>query len=336
MSSFVVSILNDDFYSKITESFAFQRLKNISFLGAINYAWPCARSVKSLEKTRYMHSLHVASLAKYISDKRNLDKETEKHVVTAALLHDIGHSPLSHSIEPAFKHSWGIEHHQIGREIILGKREIGKNLFRTLNRNLNINSILDLIDGTGQESSGDMFISPINIDTIDGITRSYNLLSNSKAKTYCPIKIAYASFLKKDNETEKTLDDFWNLKNSIYNLFISEDRGIKSDLICQIYFKENKSTFNQSDWLETEKNWRKKHSKLFELLEQVKSNKINLHNLEERELTITKRTYQINTSATLQKHSNSIYERYLCKKHEKNYTFPLQKITSSFQGSLFP
>ena len=47
--SLVNQISEDPFYSKIIKTDAFQRLKHISFLGAINYTSPCYNQ-KSIEK----------------------------------------------------------------------------------------------------------------------------------------------------------------------------------------------------------------------------------------------------------------------------------------------
>ncbi|MBP9675049.1 MAG: HD domain-containing protein [Bacteriovoracaceae bacterium] len=81
----------------------FQRLRNIKQLGLSEYAFPGA------SHTRYLHSIGVMFLAGKIFDlifnkhpeyKQNKDllklKETLK---LAALLHDIGHAPLSHATE---------------------------------------------------------------------------------------------------------------------------------------------------------------------------------------------------------------------------------------------
>jgi HD superfamily phosphohydrolase len=86
-----IPIIRDDF---------FQRLRNIKQLGFSEFVFPGATH------TRFIHSIgvmNIASLAfdrlfkKHLNDKDFLRlKETLK---LAALLHDVGHAPLSHSTE---------------------------------------------------------------------------------------------------------------------------------------------------------------------------------------------------------------------------------------------
>ena len=321
VSSLVDQISEDPFYSKIIRSGAFQRLKHISFLGAINYTSPC-HNQKSIDKSRFSHSLLVAGLAKHISNKRKYDKEIEKHIVAAALLHDIGHGPLSHSIEPLFKEKWGVEHHQIGRELILGKQDIGKKLSKILRQDLNVEFVLSLIDGKGPEDFVDMFNSPINIDTIDGITRSYKYLMKGNKNHYNLIEISEASFIRTKVNREKILDDFWRLKDTIYKVLIRSHFGYKADTVCQIYFKENMQHFDKGDWFSDEKIWMKKYAFLFETLKS--SEKFKCFNLlgENKNLKITRRDYSIDTAIKLEDDS-SMKKRYICRKQETNYAPPV-------------
>ncbi|MCA2442359.1 MULTISPECIES: HD domain-containing protein, partial [Vibrio] len=105
-------LFNDSFFKSIIDTKEFQRLKSVSFLGAIDYT---DRKNKS---TRYIHSLDVAKLALYISEVRNYSTEVTNHLVAAALLHDVGHAPLSHSMEPSFFDEFGIDHHCATTQII--------------------------------------------------------------------------------------------------------------------------------------------------------------------------------------------------------------------------
>jgi hypothetical protein len=320
VSSLVNQISEDPFYSKIIKSVAFQRLKHISFLGAINYTFPCYNQ-KSIDKSRFGHSLLVAGLAKHISNERKYDREIEKHIVAAALLHDIGHGPLSHSIEPVFKEKWGVGHHQIGRELILGKQDLGKKLSKILRQDLNVEFVLSLIDGKSSEDFVDMFNSPINIDTIDGITRSYKYLMKGNKNHYDLLEIAEASFVKTKEDREKILDDFWKLKDTIYKVLIRSHSGYKADAVCQIYFKDNMDHFERCDWFSTEKTWKKKYAFLFETL--GSSEKLKCFNLfgKNKNLKITRRDYNIDTAIKL-KDNSSMKKRYICRKRETNYTPP--------------
>ena len=80
---------------------ACQRLRRISQLGMASFVFPGATH------TRFSHSLGVAHLARNIlshliereEDRRQEIKQQRRAVMVAALLHDIGHGPFSHSFE---------------------------------------------------------------------------------------------------------------------------------------------------------------------------------------------------------------------------------------------
>lgn len=82
----------------------FKRLHNISQLGLVNWIFPCALH------TRYTHSIGVMHVAGMMAEHINQNvKETFftnddiQLIRLAGLLHDIGHYPLSHNIEQAYK-----------------------------------------------------------------------------------------------------------------------------------------------------------------------------------------------------------------------------------------
>lgn len=324
------TIIKDELYSLIIKTPAFKRLRHISFLGALDYAWD-PENVNKKYKTRHSHSLGVAALAKYIAIKRNYSREVEQCIVIAALLHDIGHSPLSHSMEPAIKNRWGRGHHEIGNEIIIGKQEVGKELFDILvKHSINIDLILNLLDGNSTEEYAELFTSPINIDTIDGIIRSLRYVKNNKSNCN-PIMVCEAAFLETKHSTT-ILDEFWRLKNIIYRWFILESIGIKSDFISQYYFNNHKDMFDESDMTKTDKDLFEKHPKLLSILENIKSTD-DFKNLIEPVVKIIKRSYEIDHNICLNDKRN-LSTRYHHKKFEDNYIVPTNNGTLSFQEIL--
>lgn len=70
-----------------------QRLRWIKQLGLANLVYPGANH------TRFEHSLGVYHLAGTLSDHLGLKEDDRIKVEVAALLHDIGHGPLSHATE---------------------------------------------------------------------------------------------------------------------------------------------------------------------------------------------------------------------------------------------
>lgn len=99
----------------LIDSKEFQRLRRVKQLGTSQYTFHDA------EHSRFSHSLGVYELARKICDRfvRNYPNEWDdsERLVTlcAALLHDIGHGPFSHTFEQIF----GTDHEHFTTEIIL-------------------------------------------------------------------------------------------------------------------------------------------------------------------------------------------------------------------------
>ncbi len=82
----------------------FKRLHNVSQLGLVNWIFPCALH------TRYVHSLGVMHIAGQMASNMNsnvgyvfFDESDIQIIRLAAMLHDIGHYPMSHNVEQAYK-----------------------------------------------------------------------------------------------------------------------------------------------------------------------------------------------------------------------------------------
>ena len=89
---------------KIEKLAIFKRLHNLSQLGLVNWIFPCALH------TRYTHSIGVMHIAGEMASRININMgeeffcDSEIQILRlTGLLHDIGHYPLSHNIEFAYK-----------------------------------------------------------------------------------------------------------------------------------------------------------------------------------------------------------------------------------------
>ena len=86
--------------TELIETSAFQRLRRIRQLG------PASLTFHGAEMSRFTHSLGVMALARRAFDRlASLHSELRSHratVLCAALLHDIGHGPFSHTAEEVF------------------------------------------------------------------------------------------------------------------------------------------------------------------------------------------------------------------------------------------
>lgn len=102
----------------------FQRLRRIRQLGTLYMAF------HSAEHSRFNHSLGVYEIVRImIRNFRNYEvwnDEDRVLALSAALLHDLGHGPFSHSFEKIFN----TDHEIYTRKIILGNTEVNKVLRR--------------------------------------------------------------------------------------------------------------------------------------------------------------------------------------------------------------
>jgi len=96
----IKAIFKKRFYAELLDTAVFRRLADIRFLGAIDYfIRPTGKRLNQRRHTRLEHTLGVGHLALLYSHLAGLSEQQENFVVAAALLHDIGHPPLSHSME---------------------------------------------------------------------------------------------------------------------------------------------------------------------------------------------------------------------------------------------
>ncbi len=97
-----------------------QRLRRIKQLGATNLTFHGA------EHSRFNHSLGVYEIVRRIIKKMETRPEwnPEERLVClcAALLHDLGHGPFSHSFEKVFS----LDHEKFTKKIILGNTEVNQ------------------------------------------------------------------------------------------------------------------------------------------------------------------------------------------------------------------
>ncbi|WP_290598175.1 MULTISPECIES: HD domain-containing protein [unclassified Archaeoglobus] len=97
----------DGWMVKIIDTPQFQRLRRVKQLGFADLVYPGANH------TRFEHSLGVMHIARVLKDRLELDDV----VLVAALLHDIGHAPFSHSSERLLEEYAGFKHENISRVI---------------------------------------------------------------------------------------------------------------------------------------------------------------------------------------------------------------------------
>jgi len=144
-------------FKSLMETEQFQRLRNIKQLGQSYIVY------SSANHTRFEHSIGTYYLAQKMAENNNLENKNE--FIAAALLHDIGHYPFSHSIEKAVKliNKKGHEEQSIS---IIKNTNISE-IIR--NAGMDINLICNYIEGKGKNSS--LISGQIDVDRMDYLKR---------------------------------------------------------------------------------------------------------------------------------------------------------------------
>jgi len=155
-----------------------QHLYNIKQLGLAHLVFPGAHH------TRLEHSLGTYHMAFESSKKLGLNKEEKKIVACAALLHDIGHGPFSHTLESILRDSLNIDHVGLTEKLIFGEYEIfdskekeyiaSPSVYEILdNNNIDKKNTIEIIKGDTCEKPylSQLLNSSIDIDQLDYLIR---------------------------------------------------------------------------------------------------------------------------------------------------------------------
>jgi uncharacterized protein len=246
------TFVEEPLFLELIRTEAFQRLGSVRFLGGIDYL--LVRNPNgapgNTRYTRLQHSLGVARLALEYSAIFGLSTVDRQLIVAAALLHDIGHAPLSHSIEPVFRECFAIDHHDATKDIIFGHVEIGRAVYKTLrNCAIDIDRLASLV--SGRDTAFHAFFSgPINFDTIEGILRTRTF--GNAPGTFAPDVVVDAAILRSSPTHQEIVDQFWLYKDQVYRHVINSSLGILADQACQAFARRNLASLEAADYFTDE------------------------------------------------------------------------------------
>jgi len=167
-----------DIFLELIETPEIQRLHNIKQLGLANLVFPGAHH-KRLE-----HSLGAYYMAYRASEMLNLSKEENTWISCAALLHDIGHGPFSHTLEALLRDLMNVDHIDLTEELILGEHAIFEydekeyintpSVFDVLNKyEIDNKKIVDILRGRTEDKQflSQLLNSSIDVDQLDYLVR---------------------------------------------------------------------------------------------------------------------------------------------------------------------
>ena len=252
----------DPLLARIIATPAFQRLRDIRFLGGIDYARIPSPNGRpgSRRYTRYQHSLGVARLALLYADERQLPPAERRLIAAAALLHDIGHAPLSHSLEPVFKEAFAIDHHDATEDVLRARVPLGAAVGAALAEGgIDVDRLSAIIAGREPGHDG-FFAGPINFDTIEGILRSHTY--ERPVPLLQPETVMLAATRRTATADRDIVDEFWRCKDLVYGNIINSEKGMLADALCQDAMRRHLDLFRRADYLMTE---RRLFSRLTEL-----------------------------------------------------------------------
>ena len=94
------------------------KLSHIKQLGLAHLVFPGAHH------TRFEHSLGASHIAGRMADSLSLDDIDADTLRVAAMLHDVGHGPYSHTLEHILAERGGMDHMEVTKGIILGEYDV--------------------------------------------------------------------------------------------------------------------------------------------------------------------------------------------------------------------
>lgn len=257
---------DDPFARELLSTAPLRRLAGIGFLGAIDFIrHGSGRSAHRRRHNRLEHTLGVARLADTYAHEAGLCQKRRRLLLAAALLHDVGHGPLSHTLEPVFAETFDVDHHSMTRRIVRGETYHGRAVYASLrDANLDPEDVLAMIDGHHNGPDAFLFAGSINLDTLDGIVRSRAFMEPRAAPRV--MLRAVRRWAQTGRAPLSEFDAFWTLKHDVYTLLIGGTRGRLLDAVARAYMRANIDAFDATDFERSDVTLRRRHRQLFEIL----------------------------------------------------------------------
>lgn len=215
-----------------------RRLQRISFLGTLD-----VHPASTHPSSRWEHSLGVATLGLRAAEDLDLNAEQTRYLVAACMLHDVGHFPLSHAAEAAFRRRCGANHHDVGRWIVQGDGPIprAQSLAPILERAdlvpADVWSVIEQKTGRGRLASlAPLLSAAINLDTLDGIPRVAKTFRRRTPRASTTQMFGWIDdALSIRAEALPQLDLFWRSKDVIYDQIINLPSNILAEAqLCDV------------------------------------------------------------------------------------------------------
>ncbi|NVB37769.1 HD domain-containing protein [Pseudenhygromyxa sp. WMMC2535] len=152
----------------------FQRLRHVHQNGLTHMVFPGA------EHSRFVHSIGVAGVAQRMLDAieansgETFEQGVREATVVAALLHDVGHAPFSHTFEEIVGRD-KFDHEKMGVRIIEGDEEGGLRMILECHRKGMSKGVADYIRGSSKSWAKAIVSSQLDADRLDYVRRDATL-----------------------------------------------------------------------------------------------------------------------------------------------------------------
>ena len=306
----------DGIFLDLIEAPEIQRLYNIKQLGFAHLVFPGAHH------TRLEHSLGTYYMAYKAAEKLNLKEKEKETIACAAILHDIGHGPFSHTLESIIRESLNVDHVDLTEDLIFGKHLIfdsdekefieSNSVFDILNKyEINKEEISNIIRGKTQKKQylSQLLNSSIDVDQLDYLIRdsyytgvAYGIIDTERFLQTLIIKDNRLAIRKKGVVVvENILMARSLMYSSVYfhktvriaELMLSKAIEMLNDVEPLVFFKmtdaELISDLRKRDSYSKEIATRLKYRKLFK-----QSYTISAANLDKREISLIEKLNNVN------------------------------------------
>lgn len=237
-----------------------QRAASVSFLGLADYSQQASARVRP---SRYDHTVGVVRLLHAFASGCDLPVEHRRAGLVAAVLHDVGHYPLSHSLEPTFAERFGLSH----RETILallagdvaGRPELELET-RLQSLGVAVDRIRSILDpkACSLDPLAPLFYGALNLDTIDAILRAAeygNVGVERKLQKMGPnVLLSLLSWNEArqqiviDTSKRKRLVSFFTLKARVYEDLIYSDHVRSLERAARLALEDRLAVDDSLSW----------------------------------------------------------------------------------------
>lgn len=136
-----------------------QRLHGVHQLGLAHLVFPGANH------TRMEHSLGTYHIASKMAEVLELGEAERNEVLAAAMLHDLGHAPFSHTLEEVMADRLGVDHVDLSQRMISGElRCLGEDELARIDDHLSVREVLEQ-EGISPERVSSLVVYPVGPDT---------------------------------------------------------------------------------------------------------------------------------------------------------------------------